>query len=188
MKNHKFKNQLFYLVIILIGLTATKSFSQDKTSSFWTEQNTKKLKKKNKKVALPCSFKAYIIDGEKMKAYLNNSPSKKENTKNYLLNLPLPNGKWECFSICTNSVMSKELAAKYPDITTYDAESTTPNTWSGKLDYTTKGFHALLSNGGGEQIFIQPIKEGDLVNYIVFYKKDAIKKGKYIYESNTQAK
>lgn len=187
MKKSNFNFRTFYIFILIISLTITKSFSQDKTSSFWTEQNVKKLKNKNKKTTLPTSFKAFTIDGEKMKNYLHNSPSKKENTKNYLLDLPLPNGTWETFSICTNSLMSKELAAKYPNITTYDAEGKTSNLWSGKLDFTTSGFHALLTNGN-EQIFIQPIKEGDLINYIVFYKKDAIKKGKYIYESNTQAK
>ncbi len=172
---------ILFLAFILNSIT---SLAQENTEKFWTEADSKTIKKKNKKVKFPSSYKAFTLDGEKMKTHLNNAPKKKDKTDGYIVSLPLPDGSWETFAVYSNSTMSKELAAKYPDINTYDAVGKSKSLWTGKLDYTTKGFHALLHNGANE-IYIQPIKEGDLTNYIVFYKKDAIKKGKYIYESKT---
>ncbi len=88
--------------------------------------------------------------------------------------LPLPYDETENFAMHRVQVMSPELAEKYPQIKTYEGRSTTDPTGSIRLDFGENGASYMIIKAG-EQIFLEPVKQGNREIYIIYYKKDVKK-------------
>lgn len=67
-----------------------------------------------------------------------------------VVSLPSPYGGFQRFAVQESPVMAPELAAKYPQITTYSGVGMNNPTVSPRLDNTPAGFHAqVLAESGG---------------------------------------
>lgn len=86
----------------------------------------------------------------------------------FKISLPLPNGELIDISLMKNSVLSSQLAAKYPDINTYNVLSN-KLVFSGKVDISPSGFHAMLQMMNGEVVFIDPT-DVSLSEYAIYNK------------------
>ncbi len=88
------------------------------------------------------------------------------------ISIPLPNGAITVLELVPDPVLSGTLADKYPDIQTYKVIAN-DTVFSGKVDITSSGFHAMLQMFDGEIIFIDPVDV--LKDRYVSYKKSAQK-------------
>ncbi|MEH6457362.1 MAG: reprolysin-like metallopeptidase [Cocleimonas sp.] len=86
----------------------------------------------------------------------------------YQISLPLPNGKIIDLTLIKDSILPERLAAKYPDINTYKVLSN-DLVFSGKVDITASGFHAMLQMFDGEVVFIDPV-DLNKKQYAIFNK------------------
>ena len=87
-----------------------------------------------------------------------------------IVSLPLPNGEFEEFSIQEVSIMSENLAIKYPEFKTYRGQSLKGNKTL-VLDVTHKGLNAVI-NSATESVWINPISRFTNTSHMSYYKRD----------------
>ncbi len=90
-----------------------------------------------------------------------------------VIDLPLPNGKFIPFKLTSTTVMSRELAEKYPSIKTFTGFQIDNPSHFGRFDITPHGFHGVF-NYGKEKVYIEPIIRKNSQLYQSYYKKDAL--------------
>jgi Metallo-peptidase family M12B Reprolysin-like len=88
-----------------------------------------------------------------------------------LVDLPMPDGSMQQFSIVESSIMEPGLEAKYPGIKTYSGVGVTDPTSTVWLDITYKGYHAMILSEKGD-IFIDPYSQQSQRTYISYRKAD----------------
>ena len=88
-----------------------------------------------------------------------------------MLELPLPNGAMQRSAVVDSPIMAPELAAKYPQITTYEARGIDDPTAVARLDRTPAGFHAMILSGS-DTVFIDPYLRGNDTLYASYYRSD----------------
>lgn len=88
-----------------------------------------------------------------------------------IIKLPLTNGSWHRFRMVRNGTMSRGLAAKFPQIATFDGYDLDSHAGFMKLDITPLGLHAMILNPGKETIYIDPVNKHSR-NYKVYASKD----------------
>jgi len=89
-----------------------------------------------------------------------------------VINIPLPDGKTVSIQLEENQVMSPELAAKHPEIKTWDARGVDDPRISGVVDMTDYGFHAMLSLPDGDTVFVERANKDSSALYNSFSRRD----------------
>ncbi|ASQ45592.1 reprolysin-like metallopeptidase [Legionella clemsonensis] len=87
-----------------------------------------------------------------------------------LIELPHPDGTNHQYKVLENSTMAPELAARFPEIKTYDAYGVGEQKEFVKFDITPHGFHAMIM-APGHTIFIDPLEKDNTQYYMVYYQK-----------------
>ncbi len=133
--------------------------------------------------SLPQAFRAFRLDRAKLTTLLNSSShptlSANNGCKGVILTLPKPNSDniWLRFCVGESSIMEPELAAENPGIKTYEGQGLDDPSMTVVLDWTPKGFHAMVLNAN-ETFFIDPLPlhKGDLSTYMGYFGSDAQQK------------
>lgn len=91
------------------------------------------------------------------------------------IDIPLPDGSTQRFSLKEYSILSAELSEKYPEIKTYKVRGIDTPTSSGTIDITPNGFHGFISTEKG-LVYIDPVASdaGSPTQYQSYYKKDYV--------------
>lgn len=118
---------------------------------------------------IPKKYLLLQADQERLQQFLHALPADAANSITF--ELPDPDGTLRSFRIWSTPVFAPQLQAKFPDITTYTAVSEDDPAISAKIDYTIKGFHAMVF-AGAATYFIDPYSTEADGYYIVYYKKD----------------
>ncbi|TCJ88462.1 reprolysin-like metallopeptidase [Cocleimonas flava] len=118
-----------------------------------------------------------VLNTEKMRSILGSKKSAKpsaENTESNIsqISIPLPDGSIIDLDLIEDQVLTTSLAEKYPEIQTFKVIAN-DNVFSGKVDLTSSGFHAMLQMLDGEIIFIDPVDFA--AEKYISYKKSAQK-------------
>lgn len=92
------------------------------------------------------------------------------------VDLPHPDGGFETFTVYSTTVMSPELAAKFPDIRTFAGVSLRDPNVSLRLDYTTAGLHAQVL-GPVIRWHIDPLSRSTNTQYHSYHAERAIRSG-----------
>ncbi|MFN5208725.1 MAG: reprolysin-like metallopeptidase [Bacteroidota bacterium] len=130
----------------------------------------------------------YSLDPTVLESQLRQAPTEEDyrhGEQSYTIELPVPEGGFEKFKIASSPVMEAGLMNKYPGITTYIAQGIDRPSLHGRLDFTYKGFHAMLIGKEGT-IFIDPLTLDTKTAYQVYYKHDYINTDKTFICGNTE--
>ena len=95
----------------------------------------------------------------------------------FQVDLPHPDGGFEAFTVYATTVMSPELAAKFPDIRTFSGVSMRDPTVKLRLDHTTAGLHAQVL-GPGTRWHIDPLSSTTTTQYRSYQAKGAMRSGR----------
>ena len=93
-------------------------------------------------------------------------------TPGLLLALPQPEGGTERFRVQQVVLMDPALAARFPAIKTYRAQSLDHPGTVARLDISPAGFHAQVLAAGGRSYYLDPVSVGDTVHYRIFYQTE----------------
>ncbi|HRQ38076.1 MAG TPA: M12 family metallo-peptidase [Chloroflexota bacterium] len=115
----------------------------------------------------PPDYRVMAADMARLTAVLSEADAGNE----AILALPLPDGRISRFRLSPTVVMAPELAARYPQIRTFNGASLDDPGAIARLDVTPHGFHAMLLMVG-ETIFIDPYSRADAHHYLVYSARD----------------
>src|SRR2546423_6154583 len=83
------------------------------------------------------------------------------------MTLPMPDGAFARFRIEESPIMEPELAARFPNIKTYQGQGVDDPTATARFDWTPSGFHAIVVSA--RSIFhVEPFSEADAASYITY--------------------
>jgi hypothetical protein len=118
-------------------------------------------------------YKVFQIDVATLKSQLNGIAFREHDNSGFVaqLEFPHPDGTMHTYNAKANETMHPELAAKFPEIKSYDAVNVETGT-AVKWDITPQGLHAMIFQNEGSTIFIDPLIKGNTDYYIVYYKSD----------------
>lgn len=129
----------------------------------------------------PQKYKILKLDVTSIKSFLNKTPlefTAAAKSVNSVLELPMPDGNYEEFTIVESPIMENELAQKFPEIKTYAGHSIKNPATTVRMDFTPRGFHAMILSPEGT-FFIDPYSTSTVEYYIVYDKKDFTTKKKF---------
>ena len=115
-------------------------------------------------------FEAFNLDSEGLSSLLANAPMEftAEAQSNPLtVSFPTPDGSFENFAVFESPIMAPELAAKYPEITTYAGYSLDNPATTIRFDMTPQGFHAQVLGSNGSYM-IDPYYHLDQSVYVSY--------------------
>ena len=140
---------------------------EQKTSKYW-QVNSHNAKSLPGKIIVSKASKS-----EKFKLNINKLSSFLNVSNRRIISVPLPNGHYAEFKLFPTNVMPLELAQKYPSILTFDGVQIENPQNKGKFDLTPHGFHGAFSYGG-KRIYIDPLYQGDNVNYQSYFRENSL--------------
>ncbi len=118
--------------------------------------------------AEPLYYRPLHADDGALRQALAAAPLEFTSSQGSELDLPMPNGTMQRFRLELSPILAPELAARYPEITTYQVHGVDDPGASGRLDMTPQGFHGMITSTAGT-VFIDPDGSG---GYRAYYKND----------------
>ncbi len=184
----------FLLVLLLIMFSCSSkttpgskkgstTWPTDSESSFWKDADTLSRKLYCSERIFPIAYRVLDVNNEALMTYLKREgPTPGSLSPDTLtLKIPIPDGSWEEFTIKQVSVMSPELAAKYPDIKTYSGKSKIYASDNIRLDISQQGVRVMIMSTRGT-IMIDPYCTNDQEHVISYFKKNLPENGKEDFE------
>ncbi len=121
---------------------------------------------------IPQKYRTLQLDKSAFEVILNQSPNQNNFSGNTLtIDIPLPNGRNQQFSVVTSSIMDPKLAVKFPNIKTYSGKGIDDPSASIFLDMTPAGFHAMILSPAGA-VFIDPYYKDNDNYYVAYYRQN----------------
>ena len=145
-------------------------------AQLWTDKNVSISSISAKSSAIkPYKNRKVSADLLSIRQALSSSVNTRAKGVSVGIDIPLPDGTTEKFSVEETRIMEQPLADKYPEIKTYKVRGIDTPSSSGRLDVTPRGFHAFIYTDKG-LVYINPVstsEQNDSVDeYTSFYKKD----------------
>lgn len=160
------------IIALLSVITATAMVSPSVSSSdgLWQNVAEQDIQQKGSREIIPVVYRTIALDLDLLQQLLRQVPQEaqtKVQQSGFIVDLPLPDGQFGKFRVVESPIMAPELAAKFPEIRTFLAQSVDQPATSARLDITPRGFHGLILSESG-RIFIDPYSRNDTSNYIVY--------------------
>ncbi len=140
----------------------------------WLPVDETKLKNVKERNIIPNKYITFKLNEKSFKTTLFSVPNEKNtllNNSTAIIELPMPDGRFEKFRIVESPVMETSLNNSYPEIKTFNAKGIDDPYAYAKLDWTNFGFHAMIRKPSGD-IFIDPYYKNSTENYISYYTSD----------------
>jgi hypothetical protein len=106
-----------------------------------------------------------------MRSVLADAPDNSRGARSLTIDLPAPDGSMMSFNVWESAVMAPELAAAFPEITTYSGQAIDDPAATIVFDVTPHGFHAQVLSPSGAW-YIDPAAMGDAVVHESFFRSD----------------
>lgn len=170
-------NAFLPLLVFLFSTLSLYSQKRFVEESLWSAVSEKEIPLTGTRYILPTQYKTFKLNLNQFRTVTGIAPMEftpvAQYTKTYL-ELPMPDGSLKTFDIVESPIMDPELAAKFPDITTYAGYAVDDKNIMVRFDLTLQGFHAMIMIPGESTIYIDPYRfgGGDMEHYIVYHKKD----------------
>lgn len=159
---------LFCVLVLMSAIVGTSQVWESVSPSSLRTDNARQLLK-------PQKFSLQKTNSTQLLSLMKAAPlefSNESRLSNSILQLPMPDGSLKRFKIFRSPVMAPELAASYPQITTYTAQGIDDPYAVGRLDFNPYfGFHAMILSPNGT-FFIDPYERWNTEYYMSYYKKD----------------
>lgn len=159
------KSILFFILLFSININA---------QSFWKQVDDRSVIsiRDAERVIIPEKYSAFYLEIEELKEYLTNAPMQfNSKNKSLLLYIPMPDGNMMPFDIVNSPVMEPELAAKYPEITSYKGISRTDAKVNIRFNIGPGGFWGSIY-WKENNIYIDPYAAGIMDYYISYFTRD----------------
>ncbi len=172
--------KLLFSVFLLLAVSL-KSQSVDINRSLWTRiSETQVSVSATDRQIVPNVYLTYELNIELMRTLLATAPKYSDilhgEADPLLIEIPGPDGLFDTYKIWDFEIMHPDLQAEFPQIRSFEGVSMTNPAARVFFDFTQRGFHSMTLNTPGGSVFIDPYSKADDVHYVVYFKKDFVKK------------
>jgi hypothetical protein len=122
-----------------------------------------------KQVLIPEHYRIVSTDQQELIAFLSRLSD--QSAKAAVITLPRPDGTSMDFDIWKTSIMEEPLQRKYQEIQTFTAVARNNKNVTAKIDFTVRGFHAMIFDGDNT-FMIDPYADIADGYYSIYYKRD----------------
>jgi hypothetical protein len=165
----------FLPTILVVSLVFLTTIVQAQ-SGFFVPVSTAKARLANP--AIP-NARFYQLRTASLRAYLSKAPVQQNpNAASLQLEIPLPNGTTEMFSLYETTVLSPALAAENPTFKTYAGQGVAHPDYTIRMSLTSLGFEALIWGVDGDAVYIKKTSadpKSDI--HTAYFSRDARKVG-----------
>ena len=167
-----FSTILLWAMILLLfqGVFLNKVFAQN---NFWEDLDETSLSQKSTQIDYLRKYRLLKLNLSAFKSFLftvkSGSPTQATLSNSQIL-LPMPDGSWQHFKIVEHNILSPELAKKLPHVKTFAGVGLEDPMAIIRMDWTSKGFHAMIISPQLGTIFIEPHHQKGI--YTIFNKID----------------
>lgn len=95
-----------------------------------------------------------------------------DKSQKVLVDIPLPQGGTAAFTLTPAPVMAKQLAAKFPELMSYQGRQVNTPENTGRFNISPAGLSGMFKLDG-EWVFLSPQTNTDDNQYLTYYRKDA---------------
>ena len=164
-------NRKWCVPLLTAFLASTLALAEN--NSYWNNASSSTFNKSQERKVFPDKFLALHLDINSLRTTLAMAPKEfsRSSKQGLVMLFPMPDGSFKRFSVFESEVMHPKLAAKYPQIKTFEAQGIDDAYSWMRLDLTYLGFHAMISTSDGF-VFIDPVNNTEPENYICYYKRD----------------
>ena len=117
----------------------------------------------------------YRLKERDLRNYLLKAPVEFKNQGPAIpLQIPLPNGSMETFDMLESPVLSPEVAAKHPEIKTYNGQGQTHKNYTIRISFTALGFNAIIMGVDGDAVYFDKATNSKTDQlYRTYFARDA---------------
>ncbi|HTB52635.1 MAG TPA: zinc-dependent metalloprotease family protein [Ferruginibacter sp.] len=172
---HIYKTLSTFSVFLLLTVGANAQ------TIFFTDITAPSINPGEKRTAIPEQGRIVSLDTLSLLTFFKTLPVENNLQKNSgpIIEIPMPDGSTNQFYIWESSMMEPALAAKFPNLKTYNGRGIDDSMATIKIDWTSYGFHAMILSPVRGSVFIDPYTLGNKVNYISYFKSDVKKTGAF---------
>lgn len=138
----------------------------------WTKTSNKTIRLQKKEVLAtkvsPNQHLLMRLDLEKFTSVLLNSKTKNTSNEKVIM-LPNANGDIQRFLVKETSYLAPELAAKFPQVTSFSAQGIDDTSSTAKISIGKDGVHVMLFTSNESTVYIDPYTK-DHKEYVVYKK------------------
>ena len=170
----RFINHAF--TVLAFVLCGTIGFSQ----GIWSD-TAEPTRSSEERLIVPASYRTVHLDLETLESWMRDIPHETEvNARNstFIIDIPLPDGTIEQFSIVEAPVMSDELTDKFPNFRSYAGQGIDDQTATLRFCLTHKGFTGMVMSSKGS-FYIDPYMPNNTDVYISYWRSE-------FYKTNTK--
>ena len=167
-----------FLTTLALFAATVAAFAQ---STVWTHapgQDFATLLRIVKSIKDSASFRA---DQYALRAELADAPLEGLTAFQHVVLMPSPDGTLKRFRLFESPIQTPEVE-RQTGVKTYSGQGIDDPTAIGRFDIGRNGFHGFVLSANGDY-YIEPRTMGDMVNHLVYYKRDCIKT--YCFKCNT---
>ena len=168
-------------VWILFIFSVSSAVAQN---NFWKDVLESKISAaaRQRKI-IPQHYRTVTLNTGKLTSFFKTIPAEfteaaKKNKA--IITLPMPDGSFTRFRLVQTSMMEPGLASQFPGIKTYGGQGIDDPYATIKIDWSERGFHAMILSPAGGSVYIDPFAQNTVINYISYYKKDLQPKKPFI--------
>ncbi len=161
------KMYTFLTLILLSGAAAAQN-------TFWSSATEASIPAAGERVIVPDAYATYSLTLQQYKNFFTGAPMEftmAAAANPLLIELPMPDKSMAKFKVWESPMMAPALAAQLPGITTYTGQGLDDPTATVKIDFTYRGFHAMILSANGT-VFIDPYFKNSFDYYLSYFKKD----------------
>lgn len=164
------------LITLVLLITGSHLFAAE-SNKLWSDVSVSQARTAGVQAVNTTHCRHLQLNLPGMKQLLNNAPfefTPDAKSRKTIVEIPMPDGTFQRFSIVESPVCAPELAARYPETKTWAGQGIDDPLASVRLDVTPWGFHSMIISNG-EEIFIDPYNMQTTELYMCYNKRDAIR-------------
>ncbi|MDA7502145.1 M12 family metallo-peptidase, partial [Chitinophagales bacterium] len=140
-------------------------------NNYWKAIDENEIIDSGERLITPSKYETFELDFTRMETLLSRKVNFYAQSETRI-SIPRPDGKLQEFKLERNGLMPVELAARYPQIQSFNAEATDGSGAWAKIDIGPLGFHAMVKQAGADTWFVDPYQYGENEHYLSFFRAD----------------
>jgi len=142
-------------------------------SAIWQTTTPDQLNSEEERRITPNRSRVYLADTTALKDLLRSAGHERDlnpRQSPHQITLPTPDGEWETFQFVAYDLLHPQLQQTWSYIKTWRGVSTSNPTTTIRLDWTVRGFHAMVLERGNTW-FVDPLYWNQRDYYQVYFKR-----------------